>query len=320
MSCKHLVYGWRWKEADPATGRKGIVKKNKHAKPGFLTEPAVRPCGGCVDCRLDKSRQWAIRSMHEAKSHENNCVITLTYDNQNLPPNKSINPDHAVEFMKKLRAHEQYIREQEYMAWHPKYAIKTYGCAEYGEKYGRPHYHIILFNYSFKDAKPYGQIPGYYTSDILDRIWKKGQCQIMDLTFDSAAYVARYVMKKMTGKMAEQYGEKLPEQSICLSQKGIGKEWYKKNKHKIYTNDIIHINGKQIKPVKYYDKQYEIEHTEKYQKIKETRKEQTKKHIDKIHKQIVQGDNTNNWNRFDRQRAHERCMEAKAELLKRTVE
>jgi hypothetical protein len=268
--------------------------------------------------------------MHEAKNHEQNCVVTLTYDDDHLPEYKTIVPDHAVDFMQRLRDRLRYekYKNNDCNTSRP---IKTYGCAEYGEKYGRPHYHIILFGHDFTDKKCVrNALPkstneeagkgGYYTSDILDTIWGHGQCQTMDLTFDSAAYVARYVMKKMTGQKAEHYQNRLPEQAICISQKGIGKDWYKKNKHKIYTNDIIHINGKQIKPTKYYDKQYEIEHIEKYKQIKEKRNEETNKYLDKIKQQIINGDNTNNFSRRDRQQAHERCMEAKAAMLKRTVE
>lgn len=268
--------------------------------------------------------------MHEAKQHEQNCVVTLTYDNDHLPANKSIVPEHAVEFMKRLRDNERYRRQKENDCT-VRRPIKTYGCAEYGEKYGRPHYHIILFGYDFSDKKTIRlALPkskneeagkgGYYTSDILDHTWGMGQCQLMDLTFDSAAYVARYVMKKLTGQQASHYGDRLPEQTVCICQKGIGKEWYTKNKHKIYTNDLMFINGQKIKPVKYYDKQYEIEHTESYKQIKEKRNNENKINLQKIEQQIKNGDNTNNWNRFDRQRAHERCMEAKAALLKRTIE
>lgn len=250
--------------------------------------------------------------MHEAKSHDENCVITLTYAPEHLPKNGSIVPEHAVNFMKRLREHADRKENRQ--------GIKTYGCAEYGEQFGRPHYHIILFNYTFRDAKPYGGKPGYYTSDILNQVWGFGGTQVMDLTFDSAAYVARYIMKKLTGARAGEYGEKLPEQTICVSQKGIGKDWYKENKHKIYAIDLMHVNGQKIKPITYYDKRYEIEHTENYKKIKEKRKQEIEKYIAKIHEEIRNGNHTNDFSRRDRQRAHEKVMEAKAALLKRTVE
>lgn len=338
MPCKHLKTGWRWKNGriyDNLVGTK-IGK-----------EPTTRPCGQCIDCRLDKAREWAIRCKHEASTHEKNCVVTLTYSDENLPPGGSIQPLAGPEFMKTLRDYERYKRQKEYMAWHPDYAIKTYGCAEYGcndPRCGRawcthnmrPHYHIILFNHEFEDKKLAKVEDGkyYYTSDILEQHWGKGGCQIMDMNFETAAYVARYVTKKLTGpgkyeheklrlkqgKQKHPYGDKLPEQSICIAQQsGIAKEWWDENKHKIHTNDIMHINGKMIKPTKYYDKKYEIKHPNEYKKIKEKRQKELQKYLDKIKQEIQSGNHTNNFQRMERQRAHERVMEAKLEMLKRNA-
>lgn len=280
-------------------------------------EPAVRPCGQCIDCRLNRSRIWAIRCMHEAQSNEHNCVVTLTYADEHLPANRSIVPDDAVDFMKRLRSRVDYDRREIYGPWKP---IKTYGCAEYGEKFGRPHYHIILFNHAFKDAKPYGPTPGYYTSALLDEVWGKGRTQVMDLTFDSAAYVARYVMKKLSGKRAHEYGERLPERSVCVSKKGIAKYWYNQNKHKIFSNDLLYINGVKIKPIPYYNLKFELEHPNEYKKIKQKREQELQEHLAKLQTQFQKGDHTNNFTRRDRQRAHEQCMKAKLMLLKRTIE
>jgi len=50
------------------------------------------PCGQCIGCRLERSRQWAMRCIHEAQLHQNNCFITLTYDDEHLP--KDLSLDH----------------------------------------------------------------------------------------------------------------------------------------------------------------------------------------------------------------------------------
>lgn len=268
---------------------------------------------------------WAIRCMHEAQSNEHNCVVTLTYAPKHLPENRSLVLEHPVEFMKRLRSRVDYERREIYGPWKP---IKTYGCAEYGEKFGRPHYHIILFNHAFKDAKPYGSTPGYYTSDTLEELWGHGDLegtghystQVMDLTFDSAAYVARYVMKKLTGKRAHEYGERLPERSVCVSKKGIAKQWYYQNKSKIFSNDLLYINGVKIKPIPYYNLKFELEHPNEYKKIKQKREQELQQKLAKLQTQFQNGDHTNNFTRRDRQRAHEQCMKAKLELLKRTIE
>lgn len=350
MSCKHLQYGWRTEN--------GIIYKDPLRKHG---EPVCRPCGICIDCRLDYSRQWAIRCKHEASLHEKNCVVTLTYSDENIPKgwwDKSdekkpkwveapgtIDPDAGPAWMKRLRAKIQYEREQLHKPWNPKDAIKTYGCAEYGcndPKCGRPwcghnmrpHYHIILFNYDFPDKKVTQTTQGrnYYTSQILEQTWGLGGCQIMDMNFETAAYVSRYVTKKLSGpnwekyeserikrgKQKHAYGAKLKEQSICIAQQtGIASEWWKINKEKIHSNDLMYVNGQKIKPVKYYDHKYEIEKPNEYEKIKQKRKKEIQKYIDETDQRMANGDATNYWKRLSRQRAHERCMAAKLKLLKR---
>lgn len=61
------------------------------------------PCGQCVGCRLEHSRRWAVRMMHEAQMHDKNCFITLTYNDQYLPADGSLHLDHFQKFMKRLR-------------------------------------------------------------------------------------------------------------------------------------------------------------------------------------------------------------------------
>ena len=50
------------------------------------------PCGGCIGCRIDRSRQWALRCVHEASLHSTNSFITLTYNDENLPEGGSLIP------------------------------------------------------------------------------------------------------------------------------------------------------------------------------------------------------------------------------------
>ena len=96
------------------------------------------PCGQCVGCRLERSRQWAVRCMHEASLYKRNCFITLTYSNEYLPPNMSLVKSDFQKFMKRLRKRCGS-------------SVRYYYCGEYGENFGRPHYHAILFGFDFKD-------------------------------------------------------------------------------------------------------------------------------------------------------------------------
>ena len=61
------------------------------------------PCGQCVGCRLKRSREWALRCVHEASLYSRNSFITLTYNNENLPNPPSLRVRDFQLFVKRLR-------------------------------------------------------------------------------------------------------------------------------------------------------------------------------------------------------------------------
>ena len=149
----------------------------------------------------------------------------------------------------------------------------------------------------------------------------------MDLTFESAAYVARYITKKLTGPRKQEYGDKLPEQTVCVTQKGLGKEWFNEWKEEIYYTDKVYRSTKDgrrvpMAPPKYYDRRYEIENQERFEKIKKQRREKTKKRIARIEKEIYEGNTTNaiNLGIGSRDLADKACKEAAWSQLKRGYE
>lgn len=257
------------------------------------------PCGECIGCRLDYAKQWSIRIMHESKLYKENCFVTLTYNDENYPKNGSLDREHFQKFMKRLRRR-----------YEPK-LIRFYACGEYGEKLGRPHYHAIIFNHNFSDKilrkKGHQRTRRFrlqddidfslYTSEELDKIWKKGFCRIGECSEKSAGYVARYVTKKVNGEKAKKwYKGKEPEFALMSrgskkrKTKGIGKGWFDKYKGDIYPKDYFTINGKKYKPPKYYDRLYmrycadkdeEYCTFEDYEEIKRKRKEMIKEETQK---------------------------------------
>lgn len=246
------------------------------------------PCGQCIGCRLQYSRDWATRCMLEAKEWENNHFITLTYNDMNIPLNTVIDtktgeviekgtlkPDELTKFMKDLRRHYEY---------HEKHKnIRFYACGEYGEKYERPHYHAIIFNLPINDLERHKKTPEgmLYTSKTIEKIWGKGYVVIAEVNWNTAAYVARYMLKKQKGQNAGEYYEKKavePEFVRMSRMPGIAYEYYQANKDKIYKDDTIIICGskgkaQKVKPASYFDKMYDIEYPEKMEKIKKERKE-----------------------------------------------
>lgn len=223
--------------------------------------PVQLPCGQCIGCRLERSRQWAMRCVHEASLHDENQFVTLTYNNDSLPPDGGLRPNDFLNFIKKLR--RRYGEKK----------IRYFHCGEYGEINQRPHYHAILFNHRFQDLQIVrsGDYP-LYQSKELDDLWEKGMTTVGDVTFQSAAYVARYVMKKVTGEpAAEHYNGRKPEYVTMSRRPGIAKEWFDKYKSDCYPSDFLIVNGTRIKPPRYYDKLLEQYDNDLYQQLKESR-------------------------------------------------
>ncbi len=274
MVCYHPLKAYRSKTLTK-NGKRGMVFQPNE---GYVDRPVTLPCGQCSGCRLERSRQWAIRCHHEASLHQQNSFVTLTYDDLHLPTGGTLVVRDLQLFMKRLRK---------------KYGegIRFYACGEYGDTTGRPHYHACLFNFQPPDLKHFStrQNIRTYTSEILDDLWGNGFTLTGDVTFQSAAYVARYIMKKINGPDATQHYENVdPETGEITSRKpefttmsrrpGIGKEWLNKYVDDVYNHDYVVINGKKVRAPRYYDQQYEISDPENLARLKIRRLRAAKSH------------------------------------------
>jgi len=202
------------------------------------------PCGQCIGCRLARSREWAVRCTHEAQLYEDNCFITLTYSDEYLPLNASLRRKDLTDFFKRLRKRFSHT-------------IRYFACGEYGTKFARPHYHAILFNHDFADKRLYksGKFP-LFNSQTLSETWPFGHSVVAGFSFESAAYTARYCVKKVTGKNADDhYGDRTPEFSAMSLKPGIGYDFFMKYYEDIVNYDrVVSRGGKESKPPRYYDK------------------------------------------------------------------
>jgi hypothetical protein len=234
----------------------------------------------------------------------------LTYNESNLPADGSLNVKHFQDFMKKLR--KKYVPQNPYdkkqdpdlhEKFHKKHQVRFFHCGEYGEKLGRPHYHALLFNLDFDDKELWkiNNEERYYVSPTLEKIWGKGFCVIGDVSFESAAYCARYITKKVTGdaaldhyteyckKTGEIFNERRPEYITMSRRPGIGKGWLEKYQSDVYPHDRVVMRGKEMKPPKFYDSQYEIIDPKDHARIKAERADQGKKraHDNTLHRLSV---------------------------------
>lgn len=244
-------------------------------------------CGRCIGCRLERSRQWAVRCVHESSLYQNNCFLTLTFsescplDKKKIDPTFSLHKYHFQNFMKRLRREFSlgvlsHPRKKGYLPKFKSPNIRYLHCGEYGENLGRPHHHACLFNFDLPDKKYWKTKEGnrYYTSEILNRIWGYGYCIIGEVTFESAAYVARYIEKKVNGENAEGYYDgRKPEYSTMSRRPGIGKGWLQKYTNDIFPKDYVVIRGKRSTVPKFYNKLYELTNPDEYGSVKEMRKQ-----------------------------------------------
>jgi len=265
MACSHPLQGYRSRSVG-SSGKRGITFDRSK---GWSDLPVAVPCGQCWRCRLERSRQWAIRCVHEASLYNENCFISLTYSDDFLPPAGTLVKKDFQDFMKRLRK-RIFPRK-----------VRFFHCGEYGENYGRPHYHACLFGYDFADKWQYklskSGLP-LFRSPTLEALWRVGRCDIGTVTFESAAYVARYVMAKRTGTGAKSHyvsldgatGELRPlvPEYITMSRRpGVGARWYEKFKTDVHSADSVVVRGRSMKPPRYYDGLHELEDPEGFAQV-----------------------------------------------------
>lgn len=260
MPCYRPLSGYR------ARGG-GIVFARKDSPTGL---PMQVPCGQCFGCRKERTRQWALRISHEASQHERNSFLTLTYETDPI----SLSVDDLQRFFKRLR--KSGLR------------VRYYACGEYGEGLGRPHYHVCLFGEDFSLDRYHwrSSASGFklFRSPTLEKAWTAGHSEIGDISFESAAYVAGYVQKKLHGDEAvDHYGRcdphtgewhpVIPEFAVMSRRPGIGQLWLDRFGHEVAKHDSLISGGREMKPPRFYDKFLERRDPDLYQEIKRRRRE-----------------------------------------------
>lgn len=223
------------------------------SKRGWSDRPFEIACGQCRGCRLERARQWALRCVHEAQMHDSNSFITLTYDNDHLPEDGSLRVRDWQLFCKKLR---KVVGPFRYLM-----------CGEYGERNFRPHYHACIFGVDFRSDRVYLRGEGQnrlFMSALLTEKWGHGFTSVGSLTMQSALYVASYVMKKATGKLAETRYQRFDSKTgetwqvkpefVCMSRRpGLGTTWFEKYGKDVYPSDEVVHAGKHYRPPRFYD-------------------------------------------------------------------
>lgn len=255
-------------------------------------------CGSCLGCRLDHSLMWAIRIVHEStlyRDQHGNCFVTLTYRDpaeatdeqykrgEYIPADYSLRPSDVSKFIRALR---KTVPQK----------IRYFYCGEYGDENQRPHYHVCLFNHSFDDQVLWKDNEGFYTytSPSLEKLWRFGFSTVQELNYETAAYTARYALKKITGKKAwdhylrcDEHGEAywLHPEYIRMSTGrkkpcGLGAGFYEKYKQDIFPSDEVPVSGKGVlqKVPRYYQNILSSEDPATLEMVKALREQFIKAH------------------------------------------
>lgn len=156
------------------------------------------PCGKCPECSKDYYKMWATRGSRELYCWESSVFITLTYSDETLPHNRSLDKKHVQDFIKRVKKHFGSTKEN---------PVRQTYCGEYGTRTLRPHYHCILYNVDFGDRRNHRISDGghqVFTSETLTRLWGLGHAEFGYATPGSIAYLYKYILKKKSRKEKEQ--------------------------------------------------------------------------------------------------------------------
>lgn len=204
------------------------------------------PCGKCLGCRANQRRDWGIRMYHESLSHERNCMVTLTYDEEHIPQDGKINVNDVQKFIKRMRKKQK---------------VRYFAAGEYGEKTRRPHYHVCIFGEDFR-AVSHSVGKGMYSNAELERLWPMGNTSAINLDPSSCMYVAGYVTKKAND---------LDTFNLMSRRPPIGYQWLQDHKHILGNRELMTLEGRELPfPRVYFKWAHELDHIKGNYKKEET--------------------------------------------------
>lgn len=283
MKCLFPLTALRSIKTNPATGKKPVILSS-NPKEGYTDQKLELPCGKCLHCRINRTREWAIRASHEAALHpaDQNHFVLLTYDNENLPANGGVNKTHVKKFLDRIRAD---------CAWQGKNSPRTFGCAEYGSKTSRPHYHINIFGLQLDDKIYLKNLKQnkLFTSQYLTKKWQLGAVTLSPFSHLTAQYTAKYIIKALWAADTQVGGnqgearEQLPPESRCATSThpGLGAAFLDRYAESIVSLGACEIDGALAPIPSYYKKLLQKNHPNLYKKLLQN----NYKHITKLARQ-----------------------------------
>lgn len=169
------------------------------------------PCGKCIQCRRKRISEWSCKGMCELQTSKQAWFITLTYNEENYPEFGCLEKTEFQKFMKRFRKSMEPLK------------IRFIGCGEYGEKFHRPHYHLVIF---LKEEKDYE-----FIRRKVECAWKRGFVSIRKANGGAVRYVCKYCAKDAGEYSAidGRTGEFIHQFVLFSRRPGIGSEYYSNN-------------------------------------------------------------------------------------------
>lgn len=201
-------------------------------KPKLDPEGSLQlPCGKCYECQSKRAVEWSLRARHEISMHDENCFLTLTYDDENLPSYLIVKSEFQ-KFMKRLRKKTK--TKLRYMVSH-----------EYGSKSGRPHHHAIIFGYNPPNQKFLKDSPSgepLFTSSEIENLWDKGFHSIGTANEKTAYYIASYSLKSNSHDVINpNTGEysKVRDSMDASKRPAIGRDYFMQNINQLINSNTL---------------------------------------------------------------------------------
>lgn len=276
MACYRPVEAWDYTPAQmdifskrvlSFSAPRSLADQDKMKRQGRLLQ---LPCRHCVGCRLSKSREWANRVVMEQLYHDESWFLTLTYDDEHLPISHASNPatgemisfhstlvkKHLQDFFKRLR-------------FNSKQSIRYFAAGEYGTSTFRPHYHILVFGLHLDDLQVIRKNfagDSYFTSDFIAKCWPFGFHILGKVTWQSAAYVARYTMKKASSGYDKRFYDVAGIESefqVMSLKPALGRQYYDDHPD-LFDYDSFSVStpqgGRRMYPPEYFRKLFASKH------------------------------------------------------------
>lgn len=242
-----------------------------------LKDGRIVPCGKCPQCLARKGSEWSFRLRYHEKSVMSSMCVTLTYNVKNVPLSEcchymTLNKSHVPAFIKRLRS--AHVRAGKYDVENP---IKYFAVGEYGSKFGRPHYHVILFNVDRsvlldKGSDKVIKFCGWDRKRVaVSPSWEFGHVTVDKLSAAAIGYCLKYMLK--AGKIPVHRNDDRQREFRVMS-KLLGANYLSENMVRWHKDDLdkrMYVpieDGKKISMPRYFkDKIYTDKERERLKEV-----------------------------------------------------